>query len=107
MGFWSLLFAPAQREGLWLKPQTGLLHHRDLELKMRMKQRKWLQREKPEHLAAPEAPNEVWSMNFMADQSPDGRSFRTLNALNHFARDWLTIEVDFSLPPERVVRALN
>ena len=35
---------------------------------MRIKPRKRLQREKPEPLAVPEAPNEVWSMDFMADQ---------------------------------------
>ena len=66
-----------------------------------------LQRERPEPLAVPEAPNKVWSMDFMADQLADGRSFRTLNILDDFNREGLTIEVDFSLPAERVVRTLN
>ena len=74
---------------------------------MRIKPRKRLQREKPEPLAVPEAPNEVWSMDFMADQLADGRSFRTLNVLDDFNREGLAIEVDFSLPSERVVRTLN
>ena len=93
--------------------------YRELELNMRIKPRKRLQREKPEPLAVPEAPNEVWSMDFMADQLADGRSFRTLNVLDHcpavaacsderdFNREGLAIEVDFSLPSERVVRTLN
>jgi len=81
--------------------------YRELELNMRIKPRKRLQREKPEPLAVPEAPNEVWSMDFMADQLVDGRSFRTLNVLDDFNREGLAIEVDFSLPSERVVRALN
>lgn len=81
--------------------------YRDLELNMRIKPRKRLQREKPEPLAVPEAPNEVWSMDFMADQLADGRSFRTLNVLDDFNREGLAIEVDFSLPAERVVRTLN
>ena len=81
--------------------------YRELELNMRIKPRKRLQREKPEPLAVPEAPNEVWSMDFMADQLVDGRSFRTLNVLDDFNREGLAIEVDFSLPAERVVRALN
>jgi len=81
--------------------------YRELELNMRIKPRKRLQREKPEPLMVPEAPNEIWSMDFMADQLADGRSFRTLNALNDFNREGLAIEVDFSLPAERVVRALN
>ena len=58
-------------------------------------------------MAVPEAPNEVWSMGFMADQLADGRPFRTLNVLDGFNRDGLAIEVDFSLPSERVVRTLN
>ena len=74
---------------------------------MRIKPRKRLQREKPEPLAVPEAPNEVWSMDFMADQLADGRSFRTLNVLDDFNREGLAIEVDFSLLSERVVRSLT
>jgi putative transposase len=81
--------------------------YRELELNMRIKPRKRLQREKPEPLSVPEAPNEVWSMDFMADQLADGRSFRTLNILDDFNREGLAIEVDFSLPAERVVRTLN
>ncbi len=65
--------------------------HRELELNMRIKPRKRLKREKPEPLAVPEAPNEVWSVDFVADQLADGRSFRTLNILDDFNRegiDW-------------------
>jgi len=72
-----------------------------------IKPRKRLKREKPEELAVPAAPNEVWSMNFMADRLGDGRQFRLLNVLDDFNREGLGIEVDFSLPAERVVRALN
>ena len=43
----------------------------------------------------------------MADQSADGRKFRTLNVLDDFNREGLGIEVDFSLPAIRVVRSLN
>lgn len=46
-------------------------------------------------------------MDFMADQLADGRSIRTLNVLDDFNREGLGIEVDFSLPAERVVRSLN
>jgi putative transposase len=46
-------------------------------------------------------------MDFMADQLADGRSIRTLNVLDDFNREGLGIEVDFSLPAERVVRSLS
>ena len=40
----------------------------------------------------------------MADRLADGRQFRLLNVLDDFNREGLGIEVDFSLPAERVVR---
>jgi putative transposase len=36
-------------------------------MNLRIKPRRRLKREKPEELAVPEAPNLVWSMDFMAD----------------------------------------
>ena len=79
----------------------------ELELNLRIKPRKRLKRDKPDALAVPDAPNHTWSMDFMADQLADGRPFRTLNVLDDFNREGLSIEVDFSLPAERVVRSLN
>ena len=79
----------------------------ELELNLRSKPKKRLKREKPEPLTVPERPNETWSMDFMPDQLADGRSIRTLNVLDDFNREGLCIEVDFSLPAERVVRSLN
>ena len=64
-------------------------------------------RDKPEPLAVPQAMNEVWSMDFMHDQLEDGRSFRLFNVIDDFNREALGIEVDFSLPSERVIRVLN
>ena len=51
------------------------------ELNQRIRSKKRLSRETPEPLAVPECPNEMWSMDFMADQLGDGRSFKTLNVL--------------------------
>lgn len=81
--------------------------YREQELNLRIKPRKRLKRDKPDELAVPEAPNQVWSMDFMADRLGDGRAFRLLNVLDDFNREGLGIEVDFSLPAERVVRTLN
>ncbi len=79
----------------------------ELELNLRIKPRRRIKRDKPDMLTVPDAPNLVWSMDFMADRPADGRQFRLLNVLDDFNREGLGIEVDFSLPAERVVRALN
>lgn len=79
----------------------------ELELNLRIKPRKRLEREKPAALAVPNIPNQTWSMDFMADQLGDGRAIRALNVLDDFNREGLGIEVDFSLPAARVVRALD
>ena len=81
--------------------------YRELELNLRIKPRRRLKRDKPDALAIPEAPNLTWSMDFMADRLEDGRAFRLLNVLDDFNREGLGIEVDFSLPSERVIRSLN
>ena len=81
--------------------------YRELELNLRIKPRQRLKRDRPDALAIPEAPNTVWSMDFMADQLGDGRAFRLLNVLDDFNREGLGIEVDFSLPTARVIRSLN
>ena len=43
----------------------------------------------------------------MHDQLADGRSIRLFNVIDDFNREGLGIEVDFSLPAERVIRSLN
>lgn len=46
-------------------------------------------------------------MDFMHDQLSDERSYRLLNVIDDFNREGLGIEVDLSLPAERVIRTLN
>jgi putative transposase len=46
-------------------------------------------------------------MDFMSDTLGTGRVFRTLNVVDDFTRECLTIEVDTSLPGLRVVRVLE
>lgn len=81
--------------------------YRELELNLRIKPRKRLVREKPQPLAVPVGMNEVWSMDFMHDQLSDGRNIRLFNVIDDFNREGLGIEVDFSLPSERVIRSLE
>ena len=43
----------------------------------------------------------------MHDQLSDSRSIRLFNVIDDFNREGLCIDVDFSLPSERVIRSLN
>jgi len=52
-------------------------------------------------------PNKVWSIDFMHDTLYVGRRFRVLNVLDEGVREALAIEVDTSLPGERLVRVMD
>jgi len=55
--------------------------YRELELNLRIKPHKRIRREKPEAIALPTGPNEMWSMDFMSDSLENGRPFRTINVI--------------------------
>jgi putative transposase len=55
----------------------------------------------------PTAPNQVWSLDFVADQLADGRRFRALAVVDVFTRESLAIEAGQSLKREDVVRVLS
>lgn len=81
--------------------------YKELALNKRIKPKQRLKREVPEPLAVPLTINECWSMDFMHDQLSDGRTCRLFNVIDDCNREALTIDVDFSLPAQRVVRSLN
>jgi putative transposase len=58
-------------------------------------------------LDTPSVPNAVWAIDFMSDALYVGRRFRTLNVLDEGVREALAIEIDTSLPGERVIRVLE
>lgn len=51
--------------------------------------------------------NQIWSMDFVADNLFDGRKLRMLTVVDCFTRESLDIHVDQSLKGEDVVRVLN
>ena len=55
----------------------------------------------------PTSPNEVWSLDFVADQLADGRRFRALTIMDLFTRESLAIAVGQRLKGEDVVATLN
>lgn len=57
--------------------------------------------------APPEAPNERWSMDFVADSLDSGRRFRALTVVDLFTRECLAIEADVGLTGRKVARTLE
>ena len=55
----------------------------------------------------PERKNHVWSYDFVQDRTHDGRIFRTLNIIDEFTKEALTIKVKRRLNSTDVVDALT
>lgn len=76
-------------------------------LKLRRKTRKKHYEFRGAPMDVPATPNQRWSLDFVSDTLYSGRRFRTLNVVDDHTRECVGIEVDFSLPGARVVRALD
>jgi putative transposase len=71
----------------------------------RPKRNKAAKLRQPKQLA--HAMNEIWSMDFVADNLFDGRKLRMLTVVDLFTRECLAIDVGQSLKGDDVVRVLN
>jgi putative transposase len=76
-------------------------------LNLKRKPKKRLPARVAHPLVVPAQPDRTWSLDFMSDVLSDGRTFRTLNVIDDYNREALWIEVDTSLPGERVVQVLE
>lgn len=79
----------------------------EMNLNLRKKPKKRLPIRERKPLVVPAVANVSWSLDFMSDSLMSGRTFRTLNIIDDFNREALWIEVDTSLPSERVIRVLE
>lgn len=76
-----------------------------LNLPRRVKRK--LPKRDPKPLEVKPVANSQWALDFMHDTLYCGKRFRTLNVIDEGTRECLAIEVDTSLPAERVVRVLE
>ena len=100
------LYRLLRREGLVVNRKLVQRVYREEGLHVRRRRRK--------RVAIPRTPmpipteaNERWSMDFISDAIADGRRFRALTIVDDVTRESPAIEVDTSLPGERVVRVLE
>jgi putative transposase len=90
----------------WNHKRVGWIHC-ELDLNLRIQFGKHLKRDRLDPFSVPDQPNQVWSMDFMADQLWNEKSFRTVNMIDDFNSEGLAIDVAFSLPAAWVVCNLN
>jgi len=95
--------------------QQGLLWNykrvRRVYLLLGMNQRRKARRRVPARvkvpLAVPEQAGQMWSMDFMSDVLVNKRKFRTLNIIDDYNRQALSVEAAYSMPASRVTQILE
>ena len=75
-----------------------------MKLNLRRAAKRRLPKRERAPLYVPRLPDTVWSADFVSDALACGRRFRTFNGVDDFNREALHIEVDTSLPSQRLVR---
>lgn len=105
-GFSKLLKVMRRQGHLWNHKRIHRVYC-ELKLNKRRKGKKRLPNRNPAPLAVPATLNQCWSMDFMSDALMCGRRFRTFNVVDDFNREVLAIDVDLSLPAQRVIRVLE
>lgn len=78
-----------------------------LKLNIRRKGKRRLPTRARQSLSISSLPNQTWSLDFMSDILSCGRRFRTFNIIDDFNREALGINIDVSLPAQRVIRSLD
>jgi putative transposase len=102
-----MLYLVLRREGWLVNHKRVERLYREEGLSLRRRRR----RKRLSHLRivrqAPEAANQLWSMDFVSDTLAGGRRLRALTVLDEWSRESLAIEVDASLTGARVTRVLQ
>jgi putative transposase len=96
-----------RREGLVINHKRTERVYREERLSLRLRKRN----KRPSHSRVPQVGplwrDEQWSMDFLSDALMDGRRIRILTIVDLWDRNSPALEVDVSLPGQRVVRTLE
>jgi putative transposase len=102
-----MLYLMLRREGWKANHKRVERLYREEGLSLRRRRR----RKRLSHLrvvrAKPTTVNQTWAVDFIHDSLFSGRRFRAFAVLDEWRRESLAIEVDISLPGERVTRVLE
>jgi putative transposase len=81
--------------------------YRDLALQVRPRKKRKVRYVRGNAIAAVQAPNERWSIDFMHDRLANDRTIRTMNVVDDFTRECLALEVAFSFGSADVIRCFE
>jgi putative transposase len=101
------LYVLLRREGVIVNHKRIERLYREEGLAVRRWRRKRIVAAGRGRIASPSRPNEQWGVDFLSDALAGGRRIRIFTVLDLFTREALAIEIDTSLPGERVVRVLE
>lgn len=105
-GFWLMYHRLRKLQFRWNHKRVYRVYTA-MRLNLRNKRKKRLPARVKAPLTCPVGPNVTWSLDFMHDTLASGKPIRTLNILDDFSREALSITVDTSLPAQRVIRELE
>lgn len=104
----------APRLHTMLRREGHLINHKHTErlyreegLSLRLKRHKKRTSQLRVVMDKPERINQHWSMDFVSDSLYSGRRFRVLTIVDDLSRECPVLEVDHSLPGQRVTRVLD
>ena len=106
LGFWKYREILAQRGNPWSHKRIYRVYC-TLGLNQPRRTKRRLPEREPIPLAVPQAPNQIWSADFMSDSLYRGSRYRLFNVIDDYNRESLTIEVDTSLRAARLVRVFK
>jgi putative transposase len=101
------LYVLLKREGCLRNRKLVQRLYREEELSVKKRKRRKMTAVARSPMTCPLGPNERWSMDFVRDTLADGRVFRAFTLVDDFTRESPAIEVDHSLPAERVAKVLD
>ncbi|HID8369068.1 TPA: IS3 family transposase [Providencia stuartii] len=105
-GFWKCYFR-LRFQGYSFNHKRVYRVYCRLGLNLKRRVKKVLPKREKRPLVIEKVPNIQWALDFVHDSLYCGKRFRTLNIIDEGTRECLAIEVDTSLPAERVIRVLE
>jgi putative transposase len=105
---YRFLHTVLRREGFTLNHKVTYRLYREERLGLRRRGRRRRRSTAPRQaMPVPTAVNDRWSIDFVSDSLMNGRRFRALTIVDDHSRECPAIEVDTSLPTERVIEVLE